>query len=109
MRTLKERITDLESQIELLDKQISSKGPDSVESQKVVLDGKIVVMRQKLETLEFQRSLLDSKDSGQDARTIKRERLMNQLKSLQESYLNYLESIGRAPGTEGKDALDLIK
>jgi hypothetical protein len=34
---------------------------------------------------------------------------MNQLKSLQESYLNYMESIGRAPGTEGKDALDLIK
>jgi len=109
MRTLKERITDLEYQIELLDKKIASQGPDSVESQKVALDGKIVIMRQKIKDLEFQRSLLDSKDSGKDAREIKREKLMSQLKSLQDSYLNYLESVGRVPGTEGRDALDLIK
>ncbi len=109
MRTLKERMTDLESQIELIDRQISKAGPGFIDTQKAILDGKIAIMRQKLEVLEIQRTALDSEVQGKDARTIKRERLMNQLRSLQDSYLNYMESIGRAPGTEGKDALDLIK
>jgi chromosome segregation ATPase len=130
MRTLKERITDLESQIELLDKKakidsqmdsLGSRSDDRADSmrlklknlelQRSMLDVKIESAKRRLEDLKSddESSELDSQSSRQEARRIKRERLMNQLKSLQDSYLNYMESIGRAPGTEGKDALDLIK
>lgn len=110
MRTLKERITDLESQIALIDSQIANQGPDYAKLQVAILDGKIASMKQRLQMMEAQRSMLVSTNSNSknDARVIKRERLVSKLKTLNSSYLNYMESIGKEPGTEGKDAFDTL-
>lgn len=129
MRTLKERITDLEFQISLLDKQIKQDLNSDAQGSRI--DDQEKSMNRKLSSLILQRDLINikiesttqklkalqldgtSKDSMNvvsrlEARKLKRERLATQLKTLSASYLNYMDSIGKVPGTEGQDAFDTL-
>lgn len=129
MRTLKERITDLEFQISLLDKQIKQDLNSDAQGSRI--DDQEKSMNRKLSSLILQRDLINikiesttqklkalqldgtSKDSMNvvsrlEARKLKRERLATKLKTLSASYLNYMESIGKVPGTEGQDAFDTL-
>lgn len=124
MRPIKERIQDLEFQIGLLDKQIQFHDPHiesletqsnsltsrlkSLETQRDLLDSKIDAMRYRIEEIESKRNVAQPKLDKNETRTLKRAQLQMKLDNLRETYYSFMQSMGKAPGTEGKDALDLV-